>query len=65
MSADVIRVTDDTTRAELATALGHLCAHAKRQQRIVERFEQDPPSAWTKAHRRINALLTDWERAER
>jgi hypothetical protein len=51
-------VVDDTaTRTELIEALGHLNANAKRAQRIVERFTNDPPTAWTLAHRKVDALL--------
>lgn len=60
---DVIRVNDATTRAEYAETLGHLCAHAKRQQHVIETFQGDVPTAWTKAHRRINAVLDDYEQA--
>jgi ABC-type transporter lipoprotein component MlaA len=58
---DTIRVDDTTTRADLAETLAHLCAHAKRQMYLVERYEKDPPTAWTKAHRQINAVLDDYE----
>lgn len=61
---DIIRVKDSTTRAEIEESLGFLCQHAKRQQYIVERFANDQPTAWTKAHRQINALLTDWQAAQ-
>jgi hypothetical protein len=54
----VSMVVDDTaTRAELIKDLADTNANAKRAQRIVERFSNDPPSAWTLAHREINALL--------
>lgn len=57
------RITDDSTRAEIEEAIGFQCQHAKRQQRIVERFAGDEPSAWSKAHARIDAMLRDWEAA--
>lgn len=63
MSADIIRVCDTTTRAELTEMLGHLCAHAKRQQYVIETFADDVPTAWTKAHRQINAILDDLQSA--
>lgn len=52
-----------TTRADLAEALDNLVAHARRQQCIVEKFTTDVPTAWTKAHRRINEKLGDWQAA--
>lgn len=59
----IIKVTDDTTRDELAEYLTNLCAFAKRQQRIVARFDSDEPTAWDKAHRRMDGPLDDWLRA--
>lgn len=59
----MIRVTDETTCDELAEALANINTHAKRQQHIVEKFTEDVPTAWTRAHRQINALLDDMDRA--
>lgn len=59
-----IVVTDDTTADELAECLTHMCAFAKRQQRIVERLSTDEPSEWTKAHRRMDGPLDDWLKAK-
>lgn len=56
-------ITDDSTRADLAEALINVNTHAKRQMYVVEKFTEDPPTAWTKAHRQINALLDDMDRA--
>lgn len=53
---EIVRVTDDTTRAEIESALTE---HVKTLSRW--------PSHWvdqrTRMHARIDALLTDWERA--
>ncbi len=58
-----IRVTDDTTRHELAEAIDNLNRSAKRAQHIVEKFSDDEPTEWTRWHRRIDALLEDWMKA--
>jgi hypothetical protein len=51
-----LRITDDTTRAEIEQALTNHVTTLRRW-----------PSHWTsqrdRAHARIDALLTDWERA--
>lgn len=60
---DVIRVDDCATKAELAEALSNLCQHAKRQPCVVETFAADPPTKWSRAHQRINAVLDDWQAA--
>lgn len=59
---EILRVDADV-RSELAEALGHLCDHAKRQPCVIETFAADPPTRWTLAHERINAVLDDWQRA--
>ncbi len=59
----VLRVTDDTTRLDLEIALGHLTRSAKREQYVVARFADDPPTPWDVAHQRIDAVLTDWRAA--
>lgn len=61
MTAPLIRVTDSTSRAELEEALTNLAAHARRQVRVLD--VAGLPSAWTKAHARIDALLVDWQAA--
>jgi hypothetical protein len=55
---------DGATRAEIAEAFANLVAHARRQQSIVEKYTTDVPTAWTKAHQHIDALLWDWQAAE-
>lgn len=60
---DVLRVTDETSREVLADLIRETNRLAKRQQRIVERFTTDKPSAWSDYHLDLDALLTDWESA--
>lgn len=54
------RVTDDTTRDEIAGLLADVCREAKRCPRIVERFTTDKPTDWSEHHELIDALLGDW-----
>lgn len=53
---EIVRITDDTTKAEIEQALSNHVATLRRW-----------PSHWTdqrtRMHARIDALLTDWERA--
>lgn len=53
---EVIKVTDETTRAEIEEALGWANQTAKRV-----------PAHWldhkARAHAKLNALLDDWENA--
>lgn len=51
---DLIPVTDETTRDDLAEALTHLARYAARQQHHPD------CSTWVRAHERIDALLDDW-----
>lgn len=53
-------IADRPTREELAEYLANLCAFAKRQPRVVARFADDEPTAWDKAHRRMDGPLDDW-----
>lgn len=57
---DVLVITDKTDREELAEYLSHLCAFAKRQQRIVGNGE----TKWDQAHRKMDGALDDWLKAE-
>lgn len=50
----VIRINDETTRAELAEALTHLAKYARRQPHHPD------CTRWVLAHQRIDALLVDW-----
>lgn len=52
--------TDEVKPEEIAEALGHMCAWAKRQQHIVAQFADDEPTAWDKAHRRMDVALDDY-----
>lgn len=54
----VLRITDDTTREELAEALIHLCAEAKAISRrgVVGTCSDD----YRRRHEQINAVLGDW-----
>lgn len=61
MTADLIRVTDETSRDDLAEALANLVAYAKRQQYILGDAEH--PSRWDRSHQRIDQLLTEYEAA--
>ena len=54
----------EVTRSDVAEALGNLLAFTKRQQHVVERYEADQPTAWTRAHRRINEWLTQVDALE-
>lgn len=63
MTAMIQRITDDTTRAEVEECLAHLCAHAKRQPCVVG--DDTIPTAWDKAHRRMDGPLDDWLRLAR
>ena len=54
---ETIRITDDSTKAEIAEAITHLGQYASRQQHHPD------CTRWVRAHERINALLTDWETA--
>lgn len=59
--ADVLRVTDETTRDELVEALGNMNRSAKRTMAVVG--TDLVPTPWDRFHARINALLDDLERA--
>lgn len=61
MTQQIVRVTDETTKAELAITLEILNADAKRMSR---RGKVGTLSDEYKIqHARINAVVTDWERA--
>lgn len=53
----MLKVTDDTTRDDIAEALRHVCAYAERQPHVIGW------STWERAHERIDQLLTDYEQA--
>lgn len=55
---ETIRITDESTRAEIAEAITHLAQYAARQMHHVD------CSRWVRAHERIDHLLDDWEAAK-
>lgn len=58
----VVKVTDQTTRAEIAGVLAEANWHAKRKPHVVG--DETLPTAWDVAHDLLDHLLTDWERAD-
>lgn len=56
----MLKVTDETTRAELAEAITNVCAYAERQPHVLG---VTGPSRWDRAHAKLDALLDDYERA--
>ena len=50
---DVLRVTDETTAAEIAEAIAHVLATMRRLPGVVSYQER--------GHARLNALLEDYE----
>lgn len=58
---ELLRVTDDTTKADIAEALGHVLHRAKRQTPVVGTAEF--PTPWDTAHEMLDSLLDDWLRA--
>jgi hypothetical protein len=58
-----IVVTDQSTRAEIASVLAEANYHAKRKPKVIETFTEDPPTAWSEAHSLIDCLLDDYELA--
>lgn len=55
MSADIIRVCDDSSREDIAEAITHLGEYAAHQ------LHHPDCKPWVTAHRRIDALLDDWQ----
>ena len=58
---ETIRVTDATTRSELAALLADACHAAKRE--IPKAGTVDYPTKYDRRHQIIDALLSDWEKA--
>lgn len=54
MTTEIVRVTDDTTRAEIAEALTNLAATASR---LLHHPDNGP---WLRCHARMDVLLEDW-----
>jgi hypothetical protein len=61
--AEIVRVTDNTPKAEIEGLLVMANADTKRLPRIIERFTTNPPSDWSDAHAFLNELLDDWQAA--
>ena len=59
----VVRVEDSTTKAELAETITLLNADAKAMSR--RGFTVTHGAEYARQHARIDAVLSDWERAER
>lgn len=53
-----VRITDDTTRTELADALAYVNHEAKRAPHVLGTAEY--PSKWDQRHAMLDALLTDY-----
>lgn len=58
---EVLKVSDDTTREELAVAIGSVCDRAKRIPHVVGTDRL--PTEWDRRHEQINAMLDQIERA--
>ncbi len=57
-----VAITVDETapsRDELVECLTHLAAHARKQQYVIAKFTTDMPTAWDRAHQRIDEALAD------
>jgi hypothetical protein len=59
-----VRITDTSTRADIAGVLAEANYHAKRKPKVIETFAEDPPTAWSEAHSLIDCLLDDWQQAD-
>lgn len=59
----ILRITDETTRDELAEALAHLCAEAKAMSR--RGYVGTQCEEYAHWHQRINAVLTDMDAVAR
>ena len=57
MTQQILRVSDETTLAELTEALGNLNTFAKRQQCVVG--DSKGATAWDRAHRKMDGLLDE------
>lgn len=56
-------ITTTAARSDITEKLADLSRFAQRQQRIIERYNGDTPTAWTVAHHKINNLLDELDRA--
>ena len=58
----VVRIEDDTTRAELAEVLAHLNATAKALTR--RGYTSTRGAEYARIHEQINHVITDWLEAQ-
>ena len=56
-----VRITDETTRHEIAEALSNMCARAQREMPVVG--TEELPTPWDKRHAALDELLTQWSKA--
>ena len=56
-----IRITDESTKSEIAEALGYANHTAKREMPVVG--TPTAPTPWDQRHKLIDSLLYDWQRA--
>jgi hypothetical protein len=59
MGSTSIRITDDSTRAEVAEAMVFINQGTKRSAPVIG--TSDDPTAWDRRHMLLDAMLTDWE----
>ena len=59
MSQASIRVTDESTRDEVAEAMTYVNGCAKESPRVIGTLEE--PTLWDRRHELLNAMLTDWQ----
>ena len=55
-------VTEATTRADIAEAIGHVNHRAKREWHVTTAGTDQAPTAWDERHSLIDSLLTALER---
>ena len=59
MSQATLRVTDESTRAEVADAMTYINELTKLTPGVVG--SPAHPSLWDRRHELLNAMLTDWQ----
>ena len=59
MTQTSIRVTDESTREEVAEAMTYINDAAKTTPRLIGTSQQ--PTLWDRRHELLNAMLTDWQ----
>ena len=59
MTQASIRVTDESTRAEVAEAMTYINDAAKATPREIGPAGE--PTLWDRRHELLNAMLTDWQ----